>query len=307
LGPRFDAPVPPGGYLWWYLDGLSSDGRFAITLIAFVGSVFSPYYAWRGRRDPLNHCAVNVALYGGAEARWAMTERGRACVQRDPRNLHIGPSALHWQGGTLKIDVDEIGAPLPKPIRGTIRVTPSGLTGRSFALDRAGNHVWQPIAPRAHIDVKLERPDLRWSGTGYLDSNYGSEPLQDGFSHWSWSRAHLSEDSVVLYDAARRDGSETAMALRFAPDGAVQALAPPPPAHLPFTAWRIARPTRADRGHAVQLVQTLEDTPFYARSRIQTQLYGEQSEIFHESLMLDRFASPVVRAMLPFRMPRRFF
>ncbi len=269
--------------------------------------MFSPYYAWRGRRDPLNHCAVNVALYGGAEARWAMTERGRACVQRDPRNLHIGPSALHWQGGTLKIDVDEIGAPLPKPIRGTIRVTPSGLTGRSFALDRAGNHVWQPIAPRAHIDVKLERPDLRWSGTGYLDSNYGSEPLQDGFSHWSWSRAHLSEDSVVLYDAARRDGSETAMALRFAPDGAVQALAPPPPAHLPFTAWRIARPTRADRGHAVQLVQTLEDTPFYARSRIQTQLYGEQSEIFHESLMLDRFASPVVRAMLPFRMPRRFF
>ncbi|MGZ5928438.1 MAG: hypothetical protein ACXWLX_04395 [Rhizomicrobium sp.] len=307
MGPRFDAPVPPGGYLWWYLDGLSSDGRFAITLIAFVGSVFSPYYAWCGRRDPLNHCAVNVALYGGPDARWAMTERGRDCVQRDPRNLRIGPSALRWQSGALRIDVDEIGAPLPRRIRGTIRVTPSGLTARSFSLDEAGNHVWQPIAPRAHIDVKLEQPDMRWSGTGYLDSNFGAEPLEKGFSRWSWSRAHLNKDTVVLYDAARRDGTDTAMALRFASNGAVQSLAPPPAAHLPSTAWRVARPTRADRGHAVQLVQTLEDTPFYARSRIQTQLYGEQSEIFHESLILDRFASPVVRMMLPFRMPRRFF
>ena len=57
----------------------------------------------------------------------------------------------------------------------------------------------------------------------------------------------------------------------------------------------------------MQLVETLEDTPFYARSRIETQLYGERGNIFHESLELDRFASPVVKAMLPFRMPRRFF
>ena len=50
LGPRFDAPVRPGGYAWWYVDAFSDDGRFGLTLIAFVGSVFSPYYAWRGRR-----------------------------------------------------------------------------------------------------------------------------------------------------------------------------------------------------------------------------------------------------------------
>jgi carotenoid 1,2-hydratase len=271
-----------------------------------VGSVFSPYYAWSGRRDPLNHCAVNVALYGPG-GRWAMTERGRDCVQRGERSLQIGPSSLRWHGGTLKIDIDEIGAPLPRRLRGTIRVTPSGFTGRSFALDAAGNHVWQPIAPRARIDVRLDQPNLKWSGTGYLDSNFGAEPLEAGFKNWSWSRAHLHQDSVVLYDARRRDGSDTAMALRFAPDGAVHALEPPPPARLPSTAWRMARPSRADPGHAVRLIETLEDTPFYARSRIETQLYGERGDIFHESLDLDRFASPIVRAMLPFRMPRRLF
>ena len=43
-GVPFDRPVTQGGYLWWYLDGLSDDGQWAITLIAFVGTVFSPAY-----------------------------------------------------------------------------------------------------------------------------------------------------------------------------------------------------------------------------------------------------------------------
>ena len=194
-----------------------------------------------------------------------MTERGRADVARSERMLRIGPSSLNWQGGTLKIDVDEIGAPLPKRNSGTIRVTPCGLAGRSFALDAAGNHIWQPIAPRTQIDVALDHPDLHWRGTGYLDSNFGAEPLEDGFSRWSWSRAHLAEDSVVLYDAKRRDGTDAAMALRFSPDGRMQAVPPPPRADLPRTGWRVARETRNDPGHTVRLCKTLEDTPFYAR------------------------------------------
>ena len=54
-GLRFDCPVPDGGYVWWYIDALSDDGAHGLTLIAFVGSVFSPYYAWarrRGDREP---------------------------------------------------------------------------------------------------------------------------------------------------------------------------------------------------------------------------------------------------------------
>ena len=34
-----------GGYAWWYIDAVSDDGRDAIAIIAFLGSVFSPYYA----------------------------------------------------------------------------------------------------------------------------------------------------------------------------------------------------------------------------------------------------------------------
>ena len=38
--PRlFDTATAPGGYTWWYADGLSRDGEYGFTLIAFVGSV----------------------------------------------------------------------------------------------------------------------------------------------------------------------------------------------------------------------------------------------------------------------------
>ena len=98
-------PVAPGGYAWWYVDALSDDGRHGLTLIAFIGSVFSPYYAWARRRrrpraaDPLHHCALNVALYGDGGKRWAMTERGRASVLRE--RVHAGhrPEPLRWDGG----------------------------------------------------------------------------------------------------------------------------------------------------------------------------------------------------------------
>ena len=72
-GPCFARPVPPGGYAWWYVDALSDDRQFGLTIIVFVGSVFSPYYAWArrgGRRaDPQDHCAFNIAcLRRGARA-----------------------------------------------------------------------------------------------------------------------------------------------------------------------------------------------------------------------------------------------
>ena len=58
-GPRFDAPVVRGGYSWWYVDALSDDGKNGITLIALIGSVFSPYYAaMRRRRSAAIRCTM---------------------------------------------------------------------------------------------------------------------------------------------------------------------------------------------------------------------------------------------------------
>ena len=295
--------MDPGGYVWWYVDALSDDGRHGLTIIAFIGSVFSPYYAWSGRRDPINHCAVNVALYGPRGKAWAMTERGRDAVNRGANALNIGPSTMAWDGSALTIAIDEIAVPVPRRLRGTVRIEPFGINTLYFHLDTARRHIWRPIAPAARVFAQFSHPDIAWRGTGYIDMNAGDEPLEAAFNAWTWSRANLREGAAILYDADRREGGPLSLALRFDKSGAFGPMAPPPRAALPRTGWRVARQTRSDDG-AARVTRCFEDTPFYARSLVSARLFGESAESVHESLSLSRFSNPVVRLMLPFRMPR---
>ncbi|MEO1191875.1 MAG: carotenoid 1,2-hydratase [Pseudomonadota bacterium] len=308
-GPLFTAPVEPGGYRWWYLDGLSDDARFGVTVIALLGSVFSPYYAWAGRRDPLDHISMNVCLYDreGSLGRWSMTERRRSALQRHGDQLTIARSSLAWRDGAFHLQVDERCAPWPSPLRGQIRLTPETINERVFALDAAGRHHWQPIAPTARLEVDFTQPELSWRGQGYMDSNVGTEPLEAGFQRWDWSRSAQDGEALVLYDAMARDGARRSLALRFDAEGGVEERAAPPPAALPSTRyWGIARGTQADRPDAARLLATFENTPFYARSLIESEIDGTRAVSFHESLDLDRFSRGWVRFLLPFRMPRRF-
>ncbi len=304
-GPRFDVGVAPGGYAWWYIDATSDDGAHGLTIIAFVGSVFSPYYKASGRQAPENYCALNVSLNGPRGAAWAMTERGRASVARDAATLAIGPSALHWDGACLTIDIDEVSAPLPYRVRGQVRVYPAQIGATGFHLDPAGRHRWHPVAPRARVEVAMAAPAISWSGSGYFDSNFGEESLEEGFVDWHWSRAHLARDVAVLYEGTRRSGQPFELALRMDRAGNWEDVVPPPSAALARSAWGISRITRADRGARPKVTRTWIDAPFYARSALDTTLFGERICAVHESLSLNRFRAPVVQMMLPFRMPRR--
>jgi carotenoid 1,2-hydratase len=257
-----------------------------------------------GRGDPLNHCALNAVLYRPEGKRWALTERTRRDLARDAHSLSIGPSGLRWDGTALSIRIDERTAPIPSRLRGRVRVVPEAVTDDAVALDPHARHIWRPVAPRARIEVDFDRPRLRWSGNAYLDRNHGAEPLERAFSRWTWSRAHVKGETLVLYDAERRDGTMFRLAARFDGAGGMRTFALPPLSPLPGTLWRISRATRSDSGTRASLVRTLEDTPFYARSLVSTTLLGERVVAMHESLSLDRVANPMVRLMLPFRMPR---
>jgi carotenoid 1,2-hydratase len=205
-GPRFDQAVGPGAYLWWYVDAISDDGQHALSIIAFVGSVFSPYYASAFARygaavDAENHCAINVALYGAAGKRWAMTERGRGSLHRDRERLSIGPSLLKWTGQHLEIKLDEVCVPIPRRVRGTVRLYPDALSDFSTSLDDAGRHRWGPIAPCARIEVDMLHPAISWRGSAYFDCNEGDEPVSRPFKAWDWWRARLANGSTaVIYD-----------------------------------------------------------------------------------------------------------
>jgi carotenoid 1,2-hydratase len=279
-----------------------------------VGSVFSPYYrrAWQqGRSRADEHCALNVCLYGGGQGRWTMTERGARHVKRGPAQFVIGPSRVAWENDALVVDIDERSAPLPRRVRGRVVVRPQGLTNFVAAIDAQGLHRWGPIAPCARIEVALDSPTLHWQGSAYLDSNEGDEPISEPFTTWDWMRAPLPDGSTaVIYDVGLKSGGERQIARRFHPDGSTTALAVPERHALPATGWRIGRRLRSEatadsaRGPAAVL-ETLEDTPFYARSLVRTRLAGHDTTGVHETLSAQRFAAPWVQALLPFRMPRR--
>ncbi len=306
-GLAFDQLVGSDGYAWWYLDAVSEDEGHGVTVIAFIGSVFSPYYAWarsRSAASPLNHCAMNVALYGPRGKCWAMTERPRRYLRRNSLSLMIGPSVMSWDGNILKVEIDEVTAPFPSRIRGTVRLFPATVSGEQMALDADGRHQWRPVAPCSRVEVDFEHPAIHWSGQGYLDSNHGGAPLEDAFSGWNWSRAKIGHATVVTYDIACRDGGNRSIAMSFAPGGRIDSFEPPPLRKLPATGWRLPRETRADAAYQPRVRRTLEDAPFYSRSLLSTRMMGTETTAIHESLSLDRFKSGLVKAMLPFRMPR---
>ena len=236
-----------------------------------------------------------------------MTERDIRRVTRGTDSLAIGPSTMRWDGTALDIEIEERCAPIPWPLRGSLRIYPSTLSDESYALDAAGRHVWVPIAPSARVEVLFASPAVRWSGPGYVDSNRGTEPLDAAFRHWTWSRIASGRTAVVLYDVSERDRARTSLALKFAPNGDVISIPAPPPYRLPASGWRIARHTRVDSGCSARVLKTLVDAPFYSRTLLQTHVAGVEGRSIHESLDLDRFRSPWVQYLLPFRMPRISF
>ncbi len=300
----FTQSVRPGGYAWWYVDGLSDDGQYGLTIIAFIGSVFSPYYAWAGRRDPENHVSLNVALYGRRGRRWAMTERSRDALGRDAESLSIGPSNLVWDGETLTIRIDERAAPVPLSVRGVVRVHTRALTGQTYHLDPAGRHRWRPIAPIADLELSFDRPAIAWRGSGYLDTNAGDEPIENAFLRWDWSRAPLRDGTAILYDLTPSAGPAGCLALKVDRQGNATGFPVPPVQQLPTTLWQVKRTTRADPNQPVKVRRTLEDAPFYARTELRTCILGEETAAVHESFSGTRFASTWVKGLLPFRMPR---
>ncbi len=274
-----------------------------------MGSVFSPYYRrhWqRGTAAAEDHCAINVCLYSPGQGRWAMTERGRRGLSRSRDVFSLGPSALRWEGDELHITLDEVANPLPRRVRGRVRVRPAGLSTFVAALDDGGRHRWGSIAPCARVEGDFDEPGLRWAGHGYLDSNEGDEPVSEPFSTWDWLRAPLTDGStVVVYDVRQSQGrADRVIATRFWPDGRQAPVEPPPRQALPASRWRVPRTVRSESGET-RVLRTLEDTPFYARSVVQARLCGEPVVAMHETLSATRFASPWVQLMLPFRMPRR--
>lgn len=304
-GPNFNLAVPPNGYAWWYVDGISQCGTRAISVIAFIGSVFSPWYRWSGRKDPENHVCINVATYGPG-GRFTMTDRGRAALRQTTDSFTVGPSSLTWVDGALVIDVNEVSSPpIVGRVKGQIRVTPSAVTSVELPLTPDGAHIWRPFGPVSGIDVNLDAPGWQWSGHGYFDANFGTRALEEDFAYWTWGRYPARGGSTCFYDATRLDGSELASGFHFTEDGSASDIELPPQHSFRRSNWLVKRETRGDATAKPRQVKSMLDAPFYSRAMVETELNGEKTVGVFEALDLVRFRQPLLKPMLAVRVPRR--
>ncbi|WP_108388272.1 carotenoid 1,2-hydratase [Yoonia sediminilitoris] len=284
---------------------MSDCGTKAVSFIGFIGSVFSPWYAWSGRKDPTNHCCINVATYGPG-GRFTMTDRGRDALKTTADRFDVGPSSMSWTGNELVIDIDEVSSfPLISRVRGQITITPHALSSVELPLTPDGAHIWRPFAPSSDIKVDLEAKGWQWSGHGYFDANFGTRSLEEDFSFWTWGRYPTATGATCIYDAVRRDGSTLDTAIAFDADGNAQIVDAPPRTTFKRSLWQVRRETRADAGILPRQVLNMLDAPFYSRSAVRTQLNGEVVTGVHEALDLNRFRSPIIKSMLATRVPRR--
>ena len=175
---------------------------------------------------------------------------------------------------------------------------------------RTGRHRWSPVAPGARIEVEMDSGrNCHGQGHAYFDTNDGDEPLEEGFSGWHWCRAPTGArggPSSITAPASRMAARSARLCIttmrRARPR---RSTAPPEAVTWGGASWGVARATRADSGCGAACdSRSLEDTPFYARSVIDTRIGGRPLRAVHESLSMDRFVAPWVQVLLPFKAPR---
>ena len=302
--PNFNLTVPPNGYAWWYIDGINTVADRAISVIGFIGSVFSPWYRWSGRRNPENHVCINVAMYGKGW-RWTMTERGKQKLKRTQNMLKVGPSSFNWNKDHLIINFDEYSIPHFDNVKGTVKIIPKFISEIECNLLSDNSHVWRPFSPISKIEVDINKPGWQWEGHGYFDANFGSSALEKDFSYWTWGRFPTNKGSYTFYDAVPRKEKNVNIALLFKNNGTIEKIFnPPDKANLSRSLWLVKRETRSDINFKPKQTKHMLDTPFYTRAGVQTSIFGEKSIGVHEALDLNRFSSPFLKPMLAVKAPR---
>lgn len=274
-----------------------------------LGNVFSPRYfsarrALGGQANPLEYCCFHVATHG-RHARFALQET--SAVARSADRLTVGTSSLQLHGDVLEAQIDERCAPLPRRLRGRVRMQLPSLLDHEVQLTRDGAHRWTPLAPVARAVVELEQPALRFEGHAYLDANEGDAGLETGFSQWSWSRLTTDDGrSIMSYDCREVDGHESqrlfvASASGIEHEDPARLHAAPMP-----RSWFGLRPSVRVDSASLGRVDYMADTPFYTRACVSAKALGRPVVGVHEWLDLQRFGHPLVQRMLPYRMRHGF-
>lgn len=215
---------PSGGYEWWYFDTVSSDKKWSLVIIFYLGNPFSPEYI-RGisKSDikPENFPAVSVSLYKNnstefysfleydiKEFSW---ESGSNTFRIGSNSFQREEKSKEW---LYNIKIDQIlHSKHSLKANLTFKSSKNELNLKS-KNGKSLSHNWNLLQPIASVTGKFEvngknqSDQFKFEGTGYHDHNIGSEPMKDDFDDWYWGRLHFKNYTLIYYLMNRRDQTQ---------------------------------------------------------------------------------------------------
>lgn len=208
-----DLKKDPGGYEWWYFDGLSEDQKWGFVVIFYQGNPFSPSYIMENHGDhPEDYPAISVSIYHEGKAEFYSFQEFRKHdfnSKSKPFSVSVGKNSF-----TLLEDETELAYQVKLDVelnsghrlKGCIDMTGKPLHSEFITEEsRDDRHKWNLLLPTADFEASFDLKgrthtgELTFNGKGYHDHNTGNEPMKDSFRDWYWGRFHTKQYSFLYY------------------------------------------------------------------------------------------------------------
>ncbi len=307
--PARDRSAARGGFAWWYVDLVDERGDGMVFVVG-LGLPFLPGYtsaARAGRAPPAGERpSLSVAhVRDGKLAFWALHERD--------------PARMHWSPGRVRFDTDELEVRLEGD---RVRLLAS-LSGRlpgapwSAALEVDGPlrrptadepveapHEWTVLSAvaRGRATLRAAGETTTIEGRAYLDRNGGDDALEAyGLRAWTWGRLAFPDRERIWYAARDAEGVSRSLSLEVDADGVSRVSRDGVSLEgLRLGRWGLPRPAavRVDEHLRVSLPAPIDDSPFYARLRVDADLRGERGRGFAEVCRTDRIDAAWFRPLV---------
>lgn len=204
----------PGGYEWWYFDGMSTNGEYGFVVIFYHVNPFSTKYIkelYSGDISASSCPAISVSVYHKSKPvyySFLEFEEDEFSWSPDRLSLKVGTDSVeyHISENTFGFEIQlnqklASGHSINGTISGKGGLLPSSLI-QSKSKER---HLWNLVLPSLTFDADLAidgrkgKERLSFQGNGYHDHNIGQEPMKDSFRDWYWGRYHFGEVTLIYY------------------------------------------------------------------------------------------------------------
>lgn len=280
-----------GAYEWWYVDALTPDASWGITVILFRGMPMSPDYIQAlqsggnsSHQYPDNHCGYAVSVYhkqqrvffgfGNCDYSDCEFSTNGSIIRVGKHSLQrSSPTELTVQCTTYDTNTQrsvKINAVLqvPKPLISSVETFKA-------------QHGWVVASPRNNATVSLQMleggstlVDANWEAWGYHDHNMGKRAMYEDFNSWYWGRVLTDQGGFVFLGVDKH--SKTAQLLELNSENEATIHEVP----ISFSSWRtsmmgLKNASRlilpfVDMGKNKRVITTsnskvIENGPFYQR------------------------------------------